>query len=180
MSGTHSNNPLSCPHRRIVTDIQGKIVEWGRRNVVSRRFHANDNKETIATRRLDLDRVLRVLDARHFARVENVANFWLQKEFSTNATTTVPAVRDEIVVTYSSVSSNRNSVANTPTSISDIFSDASKSSQDTGHCQALVVRTTNTTPTFVLLHLFAEARGVRDRSPGFITRISPILRPPAQ
>ena len=51
------------------------MVKWGRRNVVSRRFHANNNKETIATWRLSLDKILRVFDVRPFARVKTVANF---------------------------------------------------------------------------------------------------------
>lgn len=55
-----SNHPLRVPHRRTVVDIQEKAVKWGRRDVVSRCFHANDNKETIATWRLDvqLDEIL--------------------------------------------------------------------------------------------------------------------------
>ena len=51
------------------------MVKWGRRNVVYRRFHANNNKETIATWRLDFDKILRIFDVRPFARVKTVADF---------------------------------------------------------------------------------------------------------
>lgn len=73
-SGTHSNHPLSCPCRRIVADIREKVVKWGRRNAVARRFHASDNKETITAWRLDLDKILWVFDVRHFTRMKIVAH----------------------------------------------------------------------------------------------------------
>ena len=43
--------------------------------MVSRHFHTNNNKDMITTRRLDLDKILRVFDVRPFVRVKTVADF---------------------------------------------------------------------------------------------------------
>ena len=55
----------------MVADIQRKLVKWGKRNVVSRRFHAMNDKETIATWRLDLDKVLQIFNVGSFPRLSN-------------------------------------------------------------------------------------------------------------
>ena len=44
--------------------IQKKIVKWGKRNPISQRFHAKEDKELIATWRLDLDKILHVFNVR--------------------------------------------------------------------------------------------------------------------
>ena len=44
--------------------IQKKIVKQGKRNVVSRHIHAKNDKETIATWRSDLNRILHVFNVR--------------------------------------------------------------------------------------------------------------------
>ena len=51
-------------NRRTVADIQGKLVKWDKRSAVSRRFHAKNNKKTIATWKLDLDKILQVFTVR--------------------------------------------------------------------------------------------------------------------
>ena len=55
-----SNRPSSPRNRTIMTDIQRKLAKWGKRNAVSRRFHANSDKTTIAGWRLELDKSLQV------------------------------------------------------------------------------------------------------------------------
>ena len=50
---------------RALAEIQKNIVDRrGKRNAVSRAFHAKNDKETIATWRLDLNRILHVFDVR--------------------------------------------------------------------------------------------------------------------
>jgi len=44
--------------------IQEKLVKWRKRNVISRRFNAKNDKETIVTWKLDLDKVLQVFNVR--------------------------------------------------------------------------------------------------------------------
>jgi hypothetical protein len=45
---------------RTMDEIQRHIIERGKRNGISRRFHKKDDTEAIATWRSDLDRILRV------------------------------------------------------------------------------------------------------------------------
>jgi hypothetical protein len=47
-----------------VADIQRKLVKWGKRNGVSRRFHAKSDKEAIDIWRSDLDKILQVSNVR--------------------------------------------------------------------------------------------------------------------
>ena len=49
-------------NRRAVAEIQKNIIERGQRNGLSRMFHAKNDKETIATWRLDLNRILHVFN----------------------------------------------------------------------------------------------------------------------
>jgi len=45
-----------------VAEIQKNVVKRGKRSGVSRMFHAKSDKETIATWRLDLNRILHVFN----------------------------------------------------------------------------------------------------------------------
>jgi len=47
-----------------VAAIQRKVVEQGKRNVISRHLHAKDDKEKIAAWRMDLVRILHVFNVR--------------------------------------------------------------------------------------------------------------------
>ena len=48
--------------RRTVEEIQGRIVEKGQRNLLSRLVHAKNDKDTIAAWKLDLNRILHVFN----------------------------------------------------------------------------------------------------------------------
>ena len=54
---------------RTVDEIQRHIIERGKRNAISRRYHAKDDKELIVTWRLDLDRILQVFDVRSITSI---------------------------------------------------------------------------------------------------------------
>ena len=47
---------------RTLGEIQENIIERGKRNPISRRYHAKDDKEAIATWRSDLNRIRRVFN----------------------------------------------------------------------------------------------------------------------
>ena len=49
-----------------MTEIQRNIVKRGKRRVFSRPFRAGDDEEAVATWKLDLDKILRVLEVRSF------------------------------------------------------------------------------------------------------------------
>jgi len=57
------------PNHRTVVEIQMKVVMQGKRNVVSRLFHAKNDRETIATWRSDLTMVLHVFNVRSVGSV---------------------------------------------------------------------------------------------------------------
>ena len=58
-----------------MADVQKKLVKWGKRNMISRRFHAKDDKETIAVWRLDLDKILQVFRVRSIVRMVAIVDF---------------------------------------------------------------------------------------------------------
>ena len=49
---------------RAADEIQRNIIERNKRNVFSRRYHVKDDKEAIATWRLDFNRIRRIIDVR--------------------------------------------------------------------------------------------------------------------
>jgi len=51
-------------NRRAVAEIQRRIIEQGKRNVVSRHFHAKNDKEAIATWKWDLNKILHLFNVR--------------------------------------------------------------------------------------------------------------------
>ena len=54
--------------------IQRKLAKWGKRNAVSRRFHANSDKAAIASWRLDLDKPLQIFNVCYVTQTERVNN----------------------------------------------------------------------------------------------------------
>ena len=53
-----------APDRRAVAEIQKNTIKQGKRKGVSRMFHAKNDKETIATWRSDLNRILHIFNVR--------------------------------------------------------------------------------------------------------------------
>jgi hypothetical protein len=49
-------------NRRTLAEIQSKVIEKSKRNVVSRLFHARSDKETIAAWKSDLNKILLIFN----------------------------------------------------------------------------------------------------------------------
>ena len=83
--------------RRAVAEIQKNIIERGQRNGLSRMFHAKNDKETIATWRVDLNRILHVFNVCGVtpARPSLTAHF--QTELAINTHTIVSNIHRTIV-----------------------------------------------------------------------------------
>jgi hypothetical protein len=64
-------------NRRTVAEIQERIVEKGTRNLLSRLVHAKNDKETLASWKLDLNRILHVFTVRFSQFRSAVANHHL-------------------------------------------------------------------------------------------------------
>ena len=54
---------------RTIDKIQRHIIERGKRNAISRRYHAKDDKRAIATWKLDLKGILDVFNVRSVTSV---------------------------------------------------------------------------------------------------------------
>ena len=89
---------------RTVARIQEKIIEKGRRNLLARFAHAKNDKETMVTWKLDLNRIL------HVFNVRSVAAAWLllidhsQTELAINTHVLVSDVHQGFVITHNMVS----------------------------------------------------------------------------
>ena len=54
---------------RTTDEIQRHIIERGKRNAISRRYHAKDDNKAIATWKLDLNRIFHVFNVRSVTSV---------------------------------------------------------------------------------------------------------------
>ena len=70
LTSSFLNRPFNDINCRTMTNIQRKLAKWGKRNAVSRRFHANSDKATIASWRLELDKPLQVFKVRSVGRLD--------------------------------------------------------------------------------------------------------------
>ena len=99
--------------RRTVAEIQEKVIEKAGRNLLSRLVYAKDDKDAIASWRLDLNRIL------HIFNVRSVVSVWLsptvfQIELAINTNANVSDVRRDVTNTHSVVT-------RTHTLVSDIY-----------------------------------------------------------
>ena len=65
-------------------EIQRHVIKWGKRNVISRQYHAKDDKEAIATWRLDLDRIVHVFNVCSVIPARRLLIFGFQIELRAN------------------------------------------------------------------------------------------------
>ena len=87
-----------------MADIQKKLIKWGKRNAVSRRLHAKNDKETIATWRLDLGEVLQVFNVRSVSEWRSFLTLRSQKELKPNTDVIVSTTPRDVVNTRTNVS----------------------------------------------------------------------------
>jgi len=72
-----------------VAEIQGKIIKQGKRNVISRHFHAKSDKDKITAWRLDLGRILQIFNVRSTVTVRRLLTLDSQTELAINTNVTV-------------------------------------------------------------------------------------------
>ena len=113
-------------NRRTVTEIQRKIIKRGKRNVVSRLFHVND-EEAIATWRLGINRITHVFNVRPATSVWPSLTFRSQTDFGTNTHVIVPANHRDTATTHTIASDVRRDTPNADTTVPDIRHEVSKS-----------------------------------------------------
>jgi len=108
-----------------VAEIQRKIVKRGKRNVVSRVFHAND-EEAIVAWRLGINSIIHVFNVRPATSVWPSLTFRSQTDFGVNTHVIVPANHRDTANTHTIVSDVRHDTPNADTTVPDIRHNASK------------------------------------------------------
>ena len=125
---------------RTADEIQRNIVRRSKRSVISRRYHAKDDKKAISAWNSDLKRIRRVFDVRFVTPVRPplTARFKTELEIDTRATgsdatnkhTTVSNVHHDVTNPETVVSGVRHDVTSTRTTASDIHRNKLKSRND--------------------------------------------------
>lgn len=93
--------------------IEGHVVKRGKRNSISRFFRARNDGEAIAAWRVDLKKILHVLNVRPFTSVRQLLTFSLQIEFPMATDVNTPRIRRE-------TSSIHNAVLNLHLDVSNV------------------------------------------------------------
>jgi len=149
--------------------MQKNIIKRGKRNAISRRYHAKDDEEAIATWRLELNRIRRVFNVCSVTPVwpSLTTRFQTELEIDTRATgsgthqdapnkhTIVSNVHRNVTNAETIVSDVRSDVANTRTTSSDIQRSKLKSREGAdGQNQAVgAIRTLSPSKYLPLLRL---------------------------
>jgi hypothetical protein len=70
----HDSLAHTVLNRRTVAAIQERVIKKGKRNLLSRLAHAKNDKETLASWRSDLNRILHVFNVRFGRFCSTIAN----------------------------------------------------------------------------------------------------------
>jgi hypothetical protein len=105
-----------------LAEIEMKI-EQGKRNAVSRLFHAKNDKETIAGWKSDLSRILHIFNVRSVGFVWLLLTDYSQTELAINTHVAVVDIRHDVATTQTIVSDVHRDVVNTHTTVSDVQRD---------------------------------------------------------
>jgi hypothetical protein len=105
-----------------LAEIEMKI-EQGKRNAVSRLFHAKNDKETIAGWKSDLSRILHIFNVRSVGFVWLLLTVYSQTELAINTHVAVVDIRHDVATTQTIVSDVHRDVVNTHATVSDVQRD---------------------------------------------------------
>ena len=114
------HNPLTTLNRSTVRKVEERVAEKGKRNSVSKLFHARNDKETISSWRSDLTRILGVFNVRSIVPVWLLLIIHFQAELAICMHASISAVHHDVMTTQTIVSSVHGNVVNTNTLVSDI------------------------------------------------------------
>ena len=117
-------DPLITFNRRTVQQVEVGVAEKGKRNRVSRLFHARNDKEMITSWRSDLTRILGIFNVRYIGSVLLIpltVNF--QAELAIIVHTDISAVHRDVANTHTVVSNICSNVVTTQTVVSTMHHD---------------------------------------------------------
>ena len=101
-------------------------------------FHAKNDKETIATWRSDLNRILHVFNVRPVTPARPLLTVHFQTELAINTNATVSGVHRDVLTTQTIVSGVRHDVTNTHTVVSDTHVIVSELQRNVTNTQTIV------------------------------------------
>jgi hypothetical protein len=93
-------------NRRTLAEIQSKVIEKSKRNVVSRLFHAKSDKETIAAWKSDLNKILLIFNVSSVVVVWPSLTVHSQTELALNTNTIVSGMDHNVMKILAIVSNN--------------------------------------------------------------------------
>jgi len=117
---------------RTMDEIRRHIVERGKRCAVSRRYHAKDDKDAIATWGLDFNRILHDFHVCSVTFVWRLLTFHFQTKLRTNIHPTVSDDHKNAANKHKIVSDVHPNISNTRTVVSDINHTKLKTREGTG------------------------------------------------
>ena len=103
-----------------MVEIQRGVVKGGKRNAISRVFHAKNDQGAIAAWRLDLNRILHIFNVCSVTSACPSLIISFQTELAINTNVVVSDVHRGVMNTHTIVSDVRQSVINTQTLVSDV------------------------------------------------------------
>lgn len=93
-------------------EIQGNVIKRGKRNAISRRLHAKDDEQAIATWRSELDSIQRVFKVRSVACLRLLLSILSQTELRVNTHPTVPSIHTTVPNVRRDIPNAENTVLN--------------------------------------------------------------------
>ena len=103
-----------------MAEIQRKVKNDGKRNVISRHFHARNDKEKIAGWKSDLNRILHVFNVRSIGSVWRLLTLHSQTELTINTHVIVSNTNVVVSDTHAIVSELEHNVTSTHAIVSEI------------------------------------------------------------
>jgi len=102
-----------------VADIRGKVAKQSKRNRISRAFHATNDSQTIASWKVDLNRVLLVFNVTSIVSPRPALTIHTQTELGLNIYATASDVRDGVTKTHTAVAGTRDVVSEVQRDVAD-------------------------------------------------------------
>ena len=94
-SREHSGDLLTKFSTRIIAEIQKNTIKRGKRNPISRRYHAKDDKEAIAAWKLELNWILHIFNVRYVVSMRLLLTFRYKTELGTSARATASGTHQD-------------------------------------------------------------------------------------
>jgi len=106
-------------------EIQKHIIKWGKRNVISRGYHAKDDKKAITAWKLNLDGVLHIFNVCSVTFVWRLLTFRFQTELWMNPRAAISDTHQDAANKHTIVSNFHRDTSDIEVIVPDVRRDAS-------------------------------------------------------